>query len=73
MAGQDCFYLIDGNVDSVPSDLCLCCSRGSSSGGGLNILKAKSNFTLFSSEYIYSHSDFKKIKYCNEFPTHTLT
>ena len=34
MAGQDCFDLIDGNVDSVPSDLCLCCSRGSSSGAG---------------------------------------
>ena len=37
MAGQDCFDLIDGNVDSVPSDLCLCCSRGSSSGAGLNL------------------------------------
>ena len=37
------------------------------------ILKAKSNFTFFSSEYIYSHSDFKQIKYCNEFPTHALT
>ena len=33
MAGQDCFDLIDGNVDSVPSDLCLCCS----SGAGLNL------------------------------------
>ena len=37
MAGQDCFDLIDGNVDSVPSDLCLCCSRGPSSGAGLNL------------------------------------
>ena len=32
------------------------------------ILKTKSNFTLFSTEYIYTHSDFKQIKYCNEFP-----
>ena len=39
----------------------------------ISILKAKRNFTLFSSEYIYPHSDFKKIKYCNEFPTHALT
>ena len=30
MAGQDVFSLIGGNVDSVSSDLCLCCSRGSS-------------------------------------------
>ena len=37
MAGQDSFALIDGNVDSVPSDLCLCCSRRSSSGAGLNL------------------------------------
>ena len=37
------------------------------------ILKAKSNLTLFSFEYIYSHSDLKKIKYCNELPTHALT
>ena len=37
MAGQDCFDLIDRNVDSAPSDLCLSCSRGSSSGAGLNL------------------------------------
>ena len=30
MAGKDGSVLIDGNVDSSPSDLCLCCSRGSS-------------------------------------------
>ena len=44
MGGQDCFDLIDGNVDSVPSYLYLCCSRGSSSGAGLN-LKALSHLT----------------------------
>ena len=37
MSGQDGFGLIDGNFDSVPSDLCLCYSRGSSSGAGLNL------------------------------------
>ena len=38
MAGQDCFDLIGGNVDSVPSDRCLCCSRGSSSDAGLDLI-----------------------------------
>ena len=37
MAGRVGFGLIDENVDSVPSDLCLCCSRGSSSDTGLNL------------------------------------
>ena len=35
----------------------------------LYILKTKSNLTLFSSEYIYTHPDFKHIKYCNESKT----
>ena len=37
MAGHDRFGLIDGKVDFTPSDLCLSCSRGSSSGAGLNL------------------------------------
>ena len=38
----------------------------------LSILKAKSNFTLFCTEYINTRSDFKQIKYCSEFPTLAL-
>ena len=30
-----------------------------------NILKAKSNFTLFIFEYIYTRSDFKQMEYCH--------
>ena len=33
------------------------------------ILNAKSNLTPFSTEYIYTHSDFKQIEYCYEFLT----
>ena len=52
MAGQDCFDLIDGNVDSVPSDLCLCCSRGSSSGADRSCLMVFGNINL----YIHGHT-----------------
>ena len=39
----------------------------------LYILQAKSNFTLFSAEYIYTLSEFKQMEHCNEFPTLALT
>ena len=34
--------------------------------GTVYILKAKSNFTLCTTEYIFSVFDFNQIKYCNE-------
>ena len=37
-----------------------------------NILKAKSKFALFNTEYINTCSDFKPIEYCSEFPTLAL-
>ena len=33
--------------------------------GNINILKAKSNFTLFFFEYIYTRSDFKQMEHCH--------
>ena len=32
------------------------------------ILKAKNKFTLFGTEYIYTHSPLKQMKYYNKFP-----
>ena len=39
----------------------------------IHVLKATSNCTHFSNEYIYTHSKFKQIRYCNEFLTLALT
>ena len=36
-------------------------------------LNAKSNLTLFITEYVYIHSDFKQIEYYNEFQKLALT
>ena len=38
-----------------------------------NILKAKSNFTLWTIEYIFTVFEFNQIKYCNELLVPTLT
>ena len=37
------------------------------------ILKTQSNFTLFSTECIYAHFDFKQINYCNGSPALKIT
>ena len=37
------------------------------------ILKTKSNFTLWTTEYIFTGFDFNQIKYCNEFLVPALT
>ena len=39
----------------------------------LNILKTKSNFTLSTTEYIFTVFDFDQIKYCNELLVPALT
>ena len=41
--------------------------------GALNILKAKSNFTLWNTKYIFTVFDLNQIKYCNELIVPTLT
>ena len=37
------------------------------------ILKVKSNFTLWTTEYIFTVFDFNQIKYCNELLVPALT
>ena len=62
------FDILFGNVKKIFSESLYNLSGVSSCLvilDGTYILKAKSNFTLFSTEYIYTRSDFKQMEFCD--------